>query len=58
MKEFVTKFRKNFEAKLKEKTGWGRNEVLAAFDMACVETCIETLDKNQSNDSEDRQSKE
>lgn len=33
---FIEILRKEFEIELAQKTGWGRNELLAAFDKASV----------------------
>jgi len=46
-KELSKKLRDKFEAELQKKTGWGRNEVLQAFDKACLELFIELLDSRQ-----------
>ena len=37
---FVEILREEFEKQLQSKTGWGRNEVLTAFDKACISAMI------------------
>lgn len=44
-KEFVESLRKQFMEKLKAKTGWGKNEVLHEFDVACILVLTEIVDK-------------
>ena len=46
-RELSKKLREKFEVELQKKTGWGRNEVLQAFDAACVELFAELLDTRQ-----------
>ena len=43
IKEIFERVGKNFETKLQTKTGWGRNEVKAAYQVAVSETLAEVL---------------
>lgn len=43
-REMIDKLRAKFAAKLGLKTGWGKNEVLAAFDESLREVLLELLD--------------
>ena len=40
----VEAIRKHFAANLQEKTGWGRNDVMVAFDRAVTKALLEALD--------------
>jgi hypothetical protein len=40
----VELIKKNFEARLQTKTGWGRNDVMAEFNAAVTESILEMLD--------------
>ena len=42
-KEILLRIEAIFEAKLKEKTGWGRNDVMAAYKQSVSEALMETL---------------
>ena len=37
---FLDMLREEFETELKTKTGWGRNEILIAFDKASVRAVV------------------
>lgn len=43
-KKLLELVRAKFQAKLAEKTGWGRNDVIAAYDPAVTEALIELMD--------------
>ena len=43
-KKIVQLLRERFKDKLSIKTGWGKNEVLREFDMACLELYADMLD--------------
>lgn len=42
-KQLLQDIRRRFLEKLQAKTGWGRNEVLAAYDEAVTESILEIL---------------
>ena len=44
-KELLKKIRERFHEKLQAKTGWGRNDVMVAYDQAVSEATLEMLDK-------------
>lgn len=44
-KKLLAKVREKFEQALKAKTGWGRVELLAAYDQAVTEAVLELLDE-------------
>lgn len=44
-KELIDLIRAKFNAKLQTKTGWGRNDVMVAYDQAVSEATLEMLDK-------------
>jgi len=35
-KEFISRIRAEYSKALERKTGWGKNEVLREFDVACI----------------------
>lgn len=43
-KKLLARIREFYVAKLSEKTGWGRNDLLAAYDAAVSEALMELLD--------------
>jgi hypothetical protein len=43
-KKLLARIRELFLAKLASKTGWGRNEILAAYDAAVSEAILELLE--------------
>ena len=36
----------NFKSRMMAKTGWGRNEIMAALDMSITEAVMSLLDKS------------
>lgn len=42
-KELLAKIKIKFEARLQEKTGWGRNEVMAIYNDCVTEVLLEML---------------
>lgn len=44
-KKMLALIQQKFEEKLKVKTGWGRNEILAAYKDAVNEALIELMDE-------------
>ena len=53
MKErnFIAILREEFFKRLKQKTGWGKNEVMEIFNEAITEAALRLLDKETENDS-------
>jgi len=49
MDEFIKILREKFEDQLSNKTGWGRNEVMIAFDKACIGAIITYATKKNIN---------
>lgn len=43
--EDLTRLREELEKQLQAKTGWGRNEVMAAFDKAVISLLLKELNK-------------
>lgn len=43
-KKLLDRIRELFQAKLATKTGWGRNDVLTAYDQAMNEALLELID--------------
>ena len=43
-KKLLALIQKKFEEKLQAKTGWGRNEILAAYKDAVSEAILELID--------------
>lgn len=43
-KKLIDLIRSKFQARLAEKTGWGRNDVMTAYDQCVTEAIIEMLD--------------
>ncbi len=48
--ELLKAIEKAFEEKLEEKTGWGRNEIKAAYRSAVTDVLITVADKTIEND--------
>lgn len=48
-KQLLELIRVKFQKKLSEKTGWGRNDVMAAYDAVVTECLIELMDQPQTN---------
>ncbi len=48
--ELLKAIDKAFEEKLEEKTGWGRNEIKAAYRSVVIETLMAIADKTIEND--------
>jgi hypothetical protein len=46
-KKLLDRIRVLFQEKLATKTGWGRNDVLTAYDQAVNEAVLELLDSAQ-----------
>jgi hypothetical protein len=46
-KELLKRIEEIFTQKLQAKTGWGRNEVLAAYKDAVTEAVLELVDKTE-----------
>ena len=46
--EVINGIRDRFTARLQEKTSWGRNEVLAAFERSVMDTLMELLTRGVS----------
>lgn len=44
-RKLLNRIRENFQEALQTKTGWGRNEILVAFDQAVAQACLEMLDE-------------
>ena len=44
-KKLIELLRKNFKARLQAKTNWGRNDLLAEFELAISETVLELMDE-------------
>ena len=44
-KELIDLIRIKFHEKLQLRTGWGRNDVMVAYDQAVSEATLEMLDK-------------
>ena len=42
-KELLAKIKSKFEARLQEKTGWGRNEVMTIYNDCVTEVLLEML---------------
>ena len=42
-KELLAKIKAKFEARLQEKTGWGRNEIMAIYNDCVTEALLEML---------------
>jgi hypothetical protein len=49
MQKFVDDFSKEFENRLKEKTNWGRNEIMVAFRIALIETLAKAVSSAEYN---------
>ncbi len=47
-KRYQELFREEFEAEMQAKTGWGRNDILAAFDRASSRAAMRLLDEKSS----------
>lgn len=45
-KKLMELIRAKFKARLEAKTGWGRNDVMAEYDLAVNEALLELLDSN------------
>lgn len=45
-KKLLELIREKFQARLSTKTGWGRNDVIAAYDQAVSEALVEIVDQN------------
>jgi hypothetical protein len=43
-KKLLELIKKNFEARLQAKTGWGRNDVMAEFNAAVMESLLEMME--------------
>jgi len=43
MKQLLEAIKAKFEARLQEKTGWGRNEVILAYNDCVTEALMEQL---------------
>lgn len=44
-KELIALIRAKFHEKLQARTGWGKNDVMAAYDQVVAEATLELLDK-------------
>ncbi|MFA6198834.1 MAG: hypothetical protein WC679_00255 [Bacteroidales bacterium] len=44
-KKLIELLRKNFKERLQAKTSWGRNDLLAEFELAISETILELMDE-------------
>jgi hypothetical protein len=44
-KKLIALIRAKFQAKLAEKTGWGKNDVMVAYDHCVTEALIELMDE-------------
>lgn len=44
-KQLLDLIKAKFQAKLAEKTGWGRNDVMTAYNESVTEACLEILDQ-------------
>lgn len=42
-KELLAKIKAKFEARLQEKTGWGRNEIMIVYNDCITEALLEML---------------
>lgn len=45
--ELFKLIKEKFQAKLSQKTGWGRNEIMAAYDQAVAEAAIQFIDQQK-----------
>jgi len=45
--EFITKVREEFETKISQKTGWGKNEIMQVFDHAFLRISLNMLLKEE-----------
>lgn len=43
-KKLIALIREKFHAKLQGKTGWGKNDVMVAYDQAVTEALLELMD--------------
>lgn len=43
-KKLIKRIEEIFTEKLQVKTGWGKNEILAAYKDAVTEACLELID--------------
>lgn len=48
-RRFQKLFREEFKNLLSTKTGWGKNEVLSAFDRASANAALQMLDEQSDN---------
>lgn len=44
-KRFVELFREEFQLEMDAKTGWGRNDIMAAYDRASAKAALRLLDE-------------
>ncbi len=43
-KELLAKIKARFEARLQEKTGWGRNEIMVIYNECVTEVLLEMME--------------
>lgn len=44
-KKLLDLIKAKFQARLQEKTGWGRNDVISVYEQCVAEACLEILDQ-------------
>lgn len=42
--DFINLLRTNFSSRISTKTGWGKNELMVAFERAVIDTMAQTMD--------------
>lgn len=51
LKEFVEELRKLFYKEVSSKTGWGKNEIISAFDKCVGDALMEVVERRLSDDN-------
>lgn len=49
-KELLQEIRKRFNAKLQAKTGWGKNDVIEAYDSIVLGVLLDSIDEKNCYD--------